>query len=186
MNFSLLQDRSIYPKQANVGTIGENTVTEITLDVPDIYESYGKQIVFNTTNGSYVYAYTDSFTLPAEVLTDNIIHMQVVMKQGTNEWKSEIATLFLNNTLDDSNSNPATQAVESIKTAQREVDRLKLIDALEQSDINLNASVDYEKMLYSELLLLVENTTLANQAQIADIEHGLEDFCDRIESVLEG
>lgn len=101
------ENRGLYPIKSNLGTIGERNATELVFQLPLSLQGYALSLVIVTAQGSFVYNLTDNtFTLPSEVLTDNTLDLQLVLKDGeTVVWKSIPTTFFLNPTLDGSGEN---------------------------------------------------------------------------------
>ncbi len=105
--------RGLFPQYSNLGTIGERNATTLLFLLPTALQGYSKNIVCVTSQGSFVYAVSnDTFDLPSEVLTDNTLQMQLVLKDSDKVvWKSVPYTFTLNPTLDDSGEN----AIEEMK-----------------------------------------------------------------------
>lgn len=99
--------RGLFPQYSNLGTIGEKNATTLLFLLPLSLQGYDKKIVCETAQGSFVYDLTDTtFPLPSEVLTDNTLDLQLILKDAeTVIWKSIPTTFYLNPTLDDSGEN---------------------------------------------------------------------------------
>lgn len=122
------ENRGLYPIRSNLGTIGEKNATTLLFLLPSSLQGYNKNIVCVTAQGSFNYeVLNDTFDLPSEVLTDNTLKLQLILRDGDKViWKSIPYTFTLNPTLDDSGEN----IVEKSKSEQREVDRSELGGAL--------------------------------------------------------
>lgn len=122
------ENRGLYPIRSNLGTIGERNATELVFALPASLQWYAMSLVIVTAQGSFVYDLSDNtFVLPSEVLTDNTLDLQLVLKDGeTVIWKSIPTTFFLNPTLDSTGEN----LVDKAKAEQREADRAELGGAL--------------------------------------------------------
>lgn len=99
--------RGLFPQYSNLGTIGERNATTLLFLLPASLQGYSKNIVCVTSQGSFNYEVSnDTFDLPSEVLTDNTLGLQLVLKDGDRViWKSIPYTFTLNPTLDDSGEN---------------------------------------------------------------------------------
>lgn len=122
------EKRGLFPQYSNLGTIGEKNATTLLFRLPVALQGYSENIVCETAQGSFNYTVSnDTFDLPSEVLTDNTLALQLVLKDGDKViWKSVPYTFTLNPTLDDSGEN----VVEKAKSEQREFDRVELSEAL--------------------------------------------------------
>lgn len=122
------EKRGLFPEYSSLGTIGEKNATTLLFLLPSSLQGYSENIVCETAQGSFNYDVSnDTFDLPSEVLTDNTLALQLVLKDGDKViWKSIPYTFTLNPTLDDSGEN----VVEKAKTEQRETDRVELSEAL--------------------------------------------------------
>lgn len=122
------EKRGLFPQYSNLGTIGEKNATTLLFLLPSSLQGYSENIVCETAQGSFNYDVSnDTFDLPSEVLTDNTLALQLVLKDGDKViWKSIPYTFTLNPTLDDSGEN----VVEKAKSEQRETDRVELSEAL--------------------------------------------------------
>lgn len=122
------EKRGLFPEYSSLGTIGEKNATTLLFLLPLSLQGYSEKIVCETAQGSFNYeVLNDTFDLPSEVLTDNTLKLQLVLKDGDKViWKSIPYTFTLNPTLDDSGEN----VVEKAKTEQREADRVELSEAL--------------------------------------------------------
>lgn len=106
--------RGLFPQYSNLGTIGEKNATTLLFLLPSSLQGYDKNIVCVTSQGSFNYAVSnDTFDLPSEVLTDNTLKLQFVLKDGDKVvWKSIPYTFTLFPTLD-SGKNIFTELVEA-------------------------------------------------------------------------
>ena len=122
------ENRGLYPIRSNLGTIGERNATELVFQLPASLQGYAMSLVIVTVQGSFVYDLRDNtFTLPSEVLTDNTLELQLVLKDNEDViWKSIPTSFYLNPTLDNTGEN----IVEKSKSEQREIDRTELGGAL--------------------------------------------------------
>lgn len=122
------EKRGLFPEYSSLGTIGEKNATTLLFLLPSSLQGYSENIVCETAQGSFNYDVSnDTFDLPSEVLTDNTLKLQLVLKDGDKViWKSVPYTFTLNPTLDDSGEN----VIEKAKTEQRETDRAELSEAL--------------------------------------------------------
>lgn len=122
------EKRGLFPEYSSLGTIGERNATTLLFLLPSSLQGYSKNIVCETAQGSFNYDVSnDTFDLPSEVLTDNTLKLQFVLKDGDKViWKSIPYTFTLNPTLDDSGEN----VVEKAKSEQKEADRTELGEAL--------------------------------------------------------
>lgn len=120
--------RGLFPEYSSLGTIGEKNATTLLFLLPLSLQGYSENIVCETAQGSFDYTVSnDTFDLPSEVLTDNTLALQLVLKDGDKViWKSVPYTFTLNPTLDDSGEN----VVEKAKSEQKEADRTELGEAL--------------------------------------------------------
>ena len=94
--------RGLFPQYSNLGTIGERNATTLLFLLPLSLQGYDKNIVCATSQGSFNYVVSnDTFDLPSEVLTDNTLKLQLVLKDGDRVvWKSIPYTFTLFPTLD--------------------------------------------------------------------------------------
>lgn len=101
------EKRGLFPEYSSLGTIGEKNATTLLFLLPSSLQGYSENIVCETTQGSFNYTVSnDTFDLPSEVLTDNTLKLQLVLKDGDKViWKSIPYTFTLNPTLDDSGEN---------------------------------------------------------------------------------
>ena len=99
--------RGLFPQYSNLGTIGEQNATTLLFLLPVALQGYSEKIVCETAQGSFDYTVSnDTFDLPSEVLTDNTLTLQLVLKDGDKViWKSVPYSFTLNPTLDDSGEN---------------------------------------------------------------------------------
>ena len=100
--------RGLFPQYSNLGTIGEKNATTLLFLLPVALQGYSKNIVCETAQGSFNYTVSnDTFGLPSEVLTDNTLTLQLVLKDGADKvvWKSIPYTFTLFPALDDSGEN---------------------------------------------------------------------------------
>lgn len=98
------EKRGLFPEYSNLGTIGEKNATTLLFLLPAALQGYNENIVCVTSQGSFTYMVSNNtFNLPSEVLTDNTLDLQLILKDGDNViWKSIPYTFTLNPTLDDS------------------------------------------------------------------------------------
>ena len=96
--------RGLFPEHSNLGTIGEKNATTLLFLLPSSLQGYSENIVCVTSQGSFNYAVSnDTFDLPSEVLTDSILKLQLILKDGDKViWKSIPYTFTLFPTLDSS------------------------------------------------------------------------------------
>lgn len=100
------EKRGLFPEYSSLGTIGEKNATTLLFLLPSSLRGYSEKIVCETAQGSFNYTVNDTFDLPSEVLTDNTLALQLVLKDGDKVvWKSIPYTFTLNPTLDDSGEN---------------------------------------------------------------------------------
>ena len=101
------EKRGLFSEYSNLGTIGERNATTLLFLLPLSLQGYSENIVCVTSQGSFNYEIlNDTFDLPSEVLTDNTLDLQLVLKDGDRVvWKSIPYTFTLNPTLDDSGEN---------------------------------------------------------------------------------
>lgn len=101
------EKRGLFPEYSSLGTIGEKNATTLLFLLPSSLQGYSENIVCETVQGSFNYDVSnDTFDLPSEVLTDNTLKLQLVLKDGDKViWKSIPYTFTLNPTLDDSGEN---------------------------------------------------------------------------------
>ena len=113
--------------------------------LPVALQGYSENIVCETAQGSFNYdASNDTFDLPSEVLTDNTLKLQLVLKDGDKViWKSIPYTFTLNPTLNDSGEN----VVDKAKSEQKEADRTELGKALKEA-----TGEDYEADNWENLI----------------------------------
>lgn len=139
------EKRGLFPEYSNLGTIGEKNATTLLFLLPSSLQGYSENIVCETAQGSFSYTLSnDTFDLPSEVLTDNTLKLQLVLKDGDKViWKSIPYTFTLNPTLDDSGEN----VVEKAKSEQREADRTELGKALREA-----TGEDYEADNWENLI----------------------------------
>ena len=137
--------RGLFPQYSNLGTIGEKNATTLLFLLPSSLQGYSENIVCVTSQGSFNYAVSNNtFDLPSEVLTDNTLKLQLVLKDGDKViWKSIPYTFTLNPTLDDSGEN----VIEKAKSEQKEADRTELGKALKEA-----TGEDYEADNWKKLI----------------------------------
>ena len=143
--------RGLFPEYSSLGTIGERNATELVFLLPLSLQGYDKNIVCETAQGSFVYDLTDTtFTLPSEVLTDNTLDLQLILKDAEMViWKSIPTTFYLNPSLDSSGENPITKA----KAEQREDDRTELGETLSDLTGQDLKKSDWDELIDNELPL---------------------------------
>lgn len=139
------EKRGLFPEYSSLGTIGEKNATTLLFLLPVALQGYSKNILCETAQGSFNYDVSnDTFDLPSEVLTDNTLALQLVLKDGDKViWKSVPYTFTLNPTLDDSGEN----VIEKAKSEQREADRTELGKALKEA-----TGEDYEADNWENLI----------------------------------
>lgn len=133
------EKRGLFPEYSSLGTIGEKNATTLLFLLPVVLQGYSKKIVCETAQGSFVYDLTDTtFPLPSEVLTDNTIDLQLVLKDGeTVIWKSIPTTFYLNPSLDSSGEN-AFDDMKKQWTAEAQRPLTILVNRLTETFKNLN------------------------------------------------
>lgn len=156
------EKRGLFPEYSSLGTIGEKNATTLLFLLPSSLQGYSKNIVCETAQGSFNYTVSnDTFDLPSEVLTDNTLALQLVLKDGDKViWKSVPYTFTLNPTLDDSGEN----VVEKAKSEQREADRTELGETL--SDLT---GQDLKKSDWDELIDIANELPLKTEQNVLDL-----------------
>ncbi len=159
--------RGLFPQYSNLGTIGEKNATTLLFLLPSSLQGYSENIVCKTAQGSFNYDVSnDTFDLPSEVLTDNTLKLQLVLKDGDKViWKSIPYTFTLNPTLDDSGEN----VVEKAKTEQRETDRTELGKALKEATGEDYEADNWEKLIENVGALIV--LTDENKSALENNKH---------------
>ena len=154
--------RGLFPEYSSLGTIGEKNATTLLFLLPLSLQGYSENIVCETAQGSFDYTVSnDTFDLPSEVLTDNTLKLQLVLKDGDKViWKSIPYTFTLNPTLDDSGEN----VIEKAKTEQREADRTELGETL--SDLT---GQDLKKSDWDELIDIANELPLKTEQNVLDL-----------------
>lgn len=154
--------RGLFPEYSSLGTIGEKNATTLLFLLPLSLQGYSENIVCETAQGSFDYTVSnDTFDLPSEVLTDNTLALQLVLKDGDKViWKSIPYTFTLNPTLDDSGEN----VIEKAKTEQREADRTELGETL--SDLT---GQDLKKSDWDELIDIANELPLKTEQNVLDL-----------------
>lgn len=154
--------RGLFPEYSSLGTIGEKNATTLLFRLPVALQGYSENIVCETAQGSFNYEVSnDTFDLPSEVLTDNTLALQLVLKDGDKViWKSIPYTFTLNPTLDDSGKN----VVEKAKSEQRETDRAELGETL--SDLT---GQDLKKADWDELIDIANELPLKSEQDVLDL-----------------
>lgn len=157
--------RGLFPQYSNLGTIGERNATTLLFLLPLSLQGYSKNIVCVTSQGSFNYVVSnDTFDLPSEVLTDNTLGLQLVLKDGDKViWKSIPYTFTLNPTLDDSGENLISKA----KTEQRESDRAELGNALSK----ITEDDNYRSEQWEKLIKSVNGLTVLNESNKKAVEN---------------
>lgn len=147
------EKRGLFPEYSSLGTIGEKNATTLLFLLPVALQGYSENIVCETAQGSFNYDVSnDTFDLPSEVLTDNTLALQLVLKDGDKViWKSIPYTFTLNPTLDDSGEN----VVEKAKSEQRETDRTELGKALKEATGEDYEADNWEKLIENVGALIV-------------------------------
>lgn len=156
------EKRGLFPEYSSLGTIGEKNATTLLFLLPVALQGYSENIVCETAQGSFNYdASNDTFDLPSEVLTDNTLKLQLVLKDGDKViWKSIPYTFTLNPTLNDSGEN----VIEKAKTEQKEADRTKLGETL--SDLT---GQDLKKADWDELIDIANELPLKSEQDVIDL-----------------
>ncbi|MDY3089240.1 MAG: hypothetical protein SOW51_08515 [Oscillospiraceae bacterium] len=156
------EKRGLFPEYSSLGTIGEKNATTLLFLLPSSLQGYGENIVCETAQGSFNYTLSnDTFDLPSEVLTDNTLALQLVLKDGDKViWKSIPYTFTLNPTLDDSGEN----VVEKAKSEQRETDRVELSEALTEI-----TSEDLSEESWQGLLDKTKSLPLKTEQNVVDL-----------------
>mgnify|MGYP004564378327 CR=1 FL=1 len=156
------EKRGLFPEYSSLGTIGEKNATTLLFLLPSSLQGYSKNIVCETAQGSFDYTVSnDTFDLPSEVLTDNTLALQLVLKDGDKViWKSIPYTFTLNPTLDDSGEN----VVEKAKSEQKEADRTELGETL--SDLT---GQDLRKSDWNELIDIANELPLKTEQNVVDL-----------------
>ena len=154
--------RGLFPEYSSLGTIGEKNATTLLFRLPVALRGYSENIVCETAQGSFNYTVSnDTFDMPSEVLTDNTLKLQLVLKDGDKViWKSIPYTFTLNPTLDDSGEN----VVEKAKSEQRETDRTELGETL--SDLT---GQDLKKSDWDELIDIANELPLKTEQNVLDL-----------------
>lgn len=161
------EKRGLFPQYSNLGTIGEKNATTLLFLLPSSLQGYSENIVCETAQGSFNYTVSnDTFDLPSEVLTDNTLALQLVLKDGDKViWKSVPYTFTLNPTLDDSGEN----VVEKAKSEQREADRTELGKALKEATGEDYEADNWEKLIENVGALIV--LTDENKSALENNKH---------------
>lgn len=161
------EKRGLFPEYSSLGTIGEKNATTLLFLLPLSLQGYSEKIVCETAQGSFNYDVSnDTFDLPSEVLTDNTLALQLVLKDGDKViWKSIPYTFTLNPTLDDSGEN----VIEKVKTEQRETDRTELGKALKEATGEDYEADNWEKLIENVGALIV--LTDENKSALENNKH---------------
>ena len=156
------EKRGLFPEYSSLGTIGEKNATTLLFLLPLSLQGYSEKIVCETAQGSFNYDVSnDTFDLPSEVLTDNTLALQLVLKDGDKViWKSIPYTFTLNPTLDDSGEN----VIEKAKTEQKEADRAELGETL--SDLT---GQDFKGANWDELIDIANELPLKTEQNVVDL-----------------
>lgn len=156
------EKRGLFPEYSSLGTIGERNATTLLFLLPVALQGYSENIVCETAQGSFSYTVSnDTFDLPSEVLTDNTLKLQLVLKDGDKViWKSIPYTFTLNPTLDDSGGN----VVEKAKSEQKEADRTELGETL--SDLT---GQDLKNSDWDELIDIANELPLKTEQNVLDL-----------------
>lgn len=154
--------RGLFPEYSSLGTIGEKNATTLLFLLPLSLQGYDKKIVCETAQGSFVYDLTDTtFPLPSEVLTDNTLDLQLILKDAeTVIWKSIPTTFYLNPSLDSSGES----VVEKAKSEQKEADRTELGGTL--SDLT---GQDLKEADWNELIDIANELPLKSKQDVLDL-----------------
>lgn len=161
------EKRGLFPEYSSLGTIGEKNATTLLFLLPSSLQGYSKNIICETAQGSFDYTVSnDTFNLPSEVLTDNTLALQLVLKDGDKViWKSIPYTFTLNPTLDDSGEN----VIEKAKSEQRETDRTELGKALKEATGEDYEADNWEKLIENVGALIV--LTDENKSALENNKH---------------
>ena len=161
------EKRGLFPEYSSLGTIGEKNATTLLFLLPSSLQGYSENIVCETAQGSFNYTVSnDTFDLPSEVLTDNTLKLQLVLKDGDKViWKSIPYTFTLNPTLDDSGEN----VIEKAKTEQKEADRTELGKALKEATGEDYEADNWEKLIENVGALIV--LTDENKSALENNKH---------------
>lgn len=161
------EKRGLFPEYSSLGTIGEKNATTLLFLLPSSLQGYSENIVCETAQGSFNYDVSnDTFDLPSEVLTDNTLALQLVLKDGDKViWKSIPYTFTLNPTLDDSGEN----VIEKAKSEQRETDRTELGKALKEATGEDYEADNWEKLIENVGALIV--LTDENKSALENNKH---------------
>lgn len=156
------EKRGLFPEYSSLGTIGEKNATTLLFLLPVALQGYSENIVCETAQGSFDYTVSnDTFDLPSEVLTDNTLALQLVLKDGDKViWKSIPYTFTLNPTLDDSGE----KVIEKAKSEQKEADRTELGETL--SDLT---GQDLKKSDWDELIDIANELPLKTEQNVVDL-----------------
>lgn len=156
------EKRGLFPEYSNLGTIGEKNATTLLFLLPSSLQGYSENIVCETAQGSFSYTLSnDTFDLPSEVLTDNTLALQLVLKDGDKViWKSVPYTFTLNPTIDDSGEN----VIEKAKSEQKEADRTELGETL--SDLT---GQNLKKSDWDELIDIANELPLKTEQNVLDL-----------------
>lgn len=161
------EKRGLFPEYSSLGTIGEKNATTLLFLLPSSLQGYSENIVCETAQGSFDYTVSnDTFDLPSEVLTDNTLALQLVLKDGDKViWKSIPYTFTLNPTLNDSGEN----VIEKAKTEQKEADRTELGKALKEATGEDYEADNWEKLIENVGALIV--LTDENKSALENNKH---------------
>lgn len=161
------EKRGLFPEYSSLGTIGEKNATTLLFLLPVSLQGYSENIVCETAQGSFNYTVSnDTFDLPSEVLTDNTLALQLVLKDGDKViWKSIPYTFTLNPTLDDSGEN----VIEKAKSEQKEADRTELGKALKEATGEDYEADNWEKLIENVGALIV--LTDENKSALENNKH---------------
>lgn len=161
------EKRGLFPEYSSLGTKGEKNATTLLFLLPSSLQGYSENIVCETAQGSFDYTVSnDTFDLPSEVLTDNTLKLQLVLKDGDKViWKSIPYTFTLNPTLDDSGEN----VVEKAKSEQRETDMTELGKALKEATGEDYEADNWEKLIENVGALIV--LTDENKSALENNKH---------------
>lgn len=161
------EKRGLFPEYSSLGTIGEKNATTLLFLLPSSLQGYSENIVCETAQGGFNYTVSnDTFDLPSEVLTDNTLALQLVLKDGDKViWKSIPYTFTLNPTLDDSGEN----VIEKAKTEQKEADRTELGKALKEATGEDYEADNWEKLIENVGALIV--LTDENKSALENNKH---------------
>lgn len=178
------EKRGLFPEYSNLGTMGEKNATTLVFLLPASLQGYDASLVCVTAQGSFIYAVeNNTFDLPREILTDDSLDIQLVLKDGSRViWKSKPCTFTLFPTLDDSGENK----IEAAKAEQKEADRAEIGGIL--SDIT---GKDFGSSDWDELTDVMNELPIKSDKDILDLSNYTElshafEHCKTAPSLITG